>query len=45
MLLNDGDYDLMIITESSWDNTHNYNVNIDGYNLHRGTRQKKDTGG
>lgn len=45
MLLNDSVYDLMIIIQSSWDNTHNCNVNIGECNLHRGAREEKKTGG
>lgn len=45
MLLSDGDCHLVITTESSWDNIHNCNIDIDGCNLPRRTREKEKTGG
>ena len=38
-------YDLIAITETWWDESHNQNIGIDGYELFRRDRQRRKGGG
>ncbi|XP_065438446.1 uncharacterized protein LOC135981058 [Chrysemys picta bellii] len=45
VLINKYNYDIVGITETWWDNTHDWNVGVDGYSLLRKDRQGKKGGG
>ena len=44
VLIKERDYDLIGITETWWDNSHNWNNRIEGYDLFKRDRQIKKGG-